>query len=109
MKEPSSRYGCGSLDCEACSGDKEWQEAQMDFQVKWNTVRDKWEIVQKDGITVEGFTNKEDAEDAALLMNYCQHETGYAVEIDGTEITIYCEYCGRSAGIGVPVNLEWSL
>lgn len=25
MQEPTSHYGCGSLDCVACCGDKEWQ------------------------------------------------------------------------------------
>ena len=30
MKPPTSSYGCGSLDCEACNGDAEWQISKMD-------------------------------------------------------------------------------
>jgi hypothetical protein len=26
MKEPTSRFGCFDLNCEACHGDKEWQD-----------------------------------------------------------------------------------
>lgn len=29
MQAPTSRYGCGSHECVACSGDAEWQMANI--------------------------------------------------------------------------------
>lgn len=32
MQAPTSRYGCGALDCVPCYGDEEWQEETWQYE-----------------------------------------------------------------------------
>lgn len=88
--------------------------AQMNrFTVKYNSEFERYDVLNEDGIALDSYHTKPEAEAEATRLNHCEHIFLEPPEWYGSsglsqKIRILCRDCGQEAIIPLPSNLEWS-